>query len=1185
MKLKRLEIYGFKSFAQRTEFVFDQGITGIVGPNGSGKSNIGDAVRWVLGEQSPRVLRGSKMEDVIFNGTEKRKPIAFCEVSIVFDNENHALNVQFAEVSVTRRAYRNGESEYFLNKAACRLRDILELFRDTGIGREGYSLIGQGRIDEILSVRSEDRREAFEEAAGIVTFRVRKEEAERKLARTRENLVRVSDILDDLAGRLGPLAEQAKAAQEYLTLAEKLRGLDMNIFLSRYDKARERTASLSALTEGLSGVLAEHDARLRDNTLERGRLDSAASALDDELAGLQQARLLSRDTLHEALAALDGTKQLIKNAESTLVQLNESALEIAGNQRDLDELFSRGEGEAEYGREGLRKAQADLDAAQELLTLALNTETLCENELDVHKTDILNAVNRLSDARNMQARSQTMCEQMENRLTEILASRDELVAQQSGLAAALQYAEARHIEVSRGLEALTADSAGIDTRLAGLTREFAAKSEQTQQQALSVQSDQSRLRLLEEMARDLEGYAHPVRSALAFASDDKAVHGVVAQLIQVSAQLETAIDMALGGALQDIVTDNDETAKRIIDHLRQNKLGRATFLPISAMRPRTLSAQEHKLLAMPGCLGVACELITYDPAYRGIMENLLGRTVIARDLASGIPIMRAGQHAFRLVTLAGDVMHSGGSMTGGTTQGKVSSLLGRERETKELRLSLEEHTGMLRASRQTLTDLENRRGELRRMRDEAVTRVHQEEIAVAREQEHVRGARLELEAHAARLEKTRDAAAQLTQSIAEIREDLARASVNTDSVAFDRDAMDMKTSLLQQALADARIKTESLRERVAGERLAFAELSHAAETLRRDKSRWDAERRELEESLARIQDRRAEYNARIVSAREQLALLTNKEADCVAGEARITLMLSQAEARRQELIARQRAVAQETEDTHARRAEDSQKLHRAELALAGIENDLKTLTAYIWNTYELTYAGAEQYRCEGRFDLSGSERAAADLKKSIRELGTVNVRAVEEYAEARQRHDSLMSQRDDAVRAEKDLQALITRLLSQMERQFEAEFKKLDAFFRQTFARLFGGGHAELKLSDPNDPLGCEIDIVAQPPGKKAQLLSLLSGGERALTAIAILFAMLKLKPTPFCVLDEIEAALDEANIGYFADYLAEYKLTTQFVVITHRKGTMERCDALYGVAMEERGISSMVSVNLAEYE
>ena len=1184
MKLKKIDIHGFKSFADKTEIIFNEGITGIVGPNGSGKSNIGDAVRWVLGEQSARVLRGSKMEDIIFGGTEKRKAATYCEVTLMFDNEDLKLKSTFTEVSVTRRVYRNGDSEYYLNGTACRLRDILELFRDTGIGREGYSLIGQGRIDEILSVKSEDRRQIFEEAAGVMTFRVRKEEAERKLNRTEENLSRVSDILEELGNRIEPLSKQAETAKEYLSLFAELKSLEINIYLVRHDKLEEKVTSLKTSVETLNDILIQHEALLNQTTENRQKLEEALQTLEEELALCRSDYMGETEAYHNAQSELELEKQKL-HTEIERFDRTKQEIEIAEERKnEIYSLFSKGNTAESESKDALEKAEMELHQAQEKLNASVEEADRLEVTLDEHKSAILNAVNLLSDFKNRQARQQTMRDQMKKRLDEIEQSQSELNSKQTELEISLENAIRQSEEVNKRTEQFRQDAASAEGKLR-LALEDGNKAQETIHQLnLKLQADRSRLKLMEEMSREMEGYSQSVRKALAYAENDSSVYGVVARLIKVPRELETAIDMALGAQLQNIVTRDEEAAKRMIDHLRINKLGRATFLPMSTVRSRTLSNEERKLLTMPGCIGVASDLINYDDKFRGIIENLLGRTVIAKDLNSGIPIMRAGRHAFRLVTLEGDVMSSGGSMTGGTTQSRAVSLLGREREREELQHTVENNTARLEQLRKQLEQLQNKVEKLQHESALAREQVHQEEIAVAREQERVYNARAELEAHNERIRQTKLAIEQLTDSIDEIDQDLREAEAETGKVAIDREAMDMKTTSLQAALKDAREKVENKRTLLSDAQQNYTEIRHALDVLQRDKERQDKELSQIDSQIAALKTQLESRETQIKVLDEDIL---ERESDLHSRETIVNDKREKVDSldkQRLSMTQEQRESVEKSESIHKQYDEDQLHLHKTELNLSKAESELKVMSDHIFNEYELTYADCAEFRIEN-FALTESERNASSIRSRIRELGPINVSAIEDYANTKDRFDQMTAQKDDLLKAKDDLQNLITRLLGQMERQFVEEFDKLKVFFSETFTRLFGGGTAELRLTDPQDALNCGIEIIAQPPGKKLQLLSLLSGGERALTAIAILFAMLKLKPTPFCILDEIEAALDEANIGYYADYMAEFSKGTQFVVVTHRKGTMERCDSLFGVAMQEKGISRMVSVDLKDYE
>lgn len=1185
MKLKKLEIYGFKSFAQRTEVVFNGGITGIVGPNGSGKSNIGDAVKWVLGEQNPRELRGGSMQDVIFNGTEKRKKLAYAEVTLVFDNEDGALKTKFAEVAVTRRLYRNGDSEYYLNKTACRLKDIKELFYDTGVGKDGYSNIGQGRIDDILSNKSEDRREVFEEAAGISTFRVRKEEAERKLTRTMENLDRVNDILEELGGRIDPLHEQAQSALKYQELSGQLKTLEMNIFLLKNDKLAQRLKELDDTAEALRDAMLQHEAHLNENSQARAMLDQAVQQLEDEISQARAECRMRTEEMHQTESARDRMEQQVETLQQDVSRLQEEEKSRAARLAELQSLTSQGQVDDTAASQALEKAQQELSALQARADQAAEQADAAEQALDRHKSDILDAVNRLSDARNTQTQKQAMCSKMQEYLSQLQGNEAEMALQSVSLQQQCDDARELHTAAQAKLQQISEDAQQLEADVRELAQENQQITARTQELALSMQSARSRLRVLTEMARDMEGYANSVRRALQYAKNDPNVCGVVAQLMQVPKELEAALDAVLGGSLQNIVTTDDVTAKRLIEYLKSSQAGRATFLPLSTVRPYTLNNEERRVLSMPGCLGVASELVTYDQRYRPVMENLLGRTVVAQNLDAALPIMRAGRYAFRLVTLDGQVMHSGGSMTGGSMRAKTSNFLSREREIKELTAQLAQNEKALSSLNQQLAAMQQRQAEAKRLRNEGMEAMHQQEIAVAREQERVFNASSEYQAHMQRLEKTRAAIIQLNESISEIQKDLNELTKGTQSAAVNREALDQKTEELQHALRIAREQADALREQVTRQRLQFAEMEHSIETLRRDKQRWSEESADIENTLAQTRQQIAEQQQAAQAGAQQLEQLRQQAQQQAQASQQLEQDTEALEQKRQQKLTAQRELMAENERLYERRTQDGDQLHRTEILYDRAANEQKTLSEHMWNTYEATLATAEEFRLpQGEFFLTSGERDANALRREIRELGPINAHAVEEYAQTKERFDELSRQKEDMTKAEGDLRGLIKRLLSQMEKQFVTEFDRLNTYFQQTFVRLFGGGQAELKLTDPNDPLCCGIEVVAQPPGKKLQLLSLLSGGERALTAIAILFAMLKVKPSPFCILDEIEAALDDANISYFADYLVEFAKTTQFVVVTHRKGTMERCDSLYGVAMEEKGVSSMVSVNLENY-
>lgn len=1186
MKLKKLELYGFKSFAQRTEIVFDEGITGIVGPNGSGKSNIGDAVRWVLGEQSAKTLRGASMSDVIFNGTQKRKPLSYCEVSLVFDNDDHALAMEAAEVMVTRRVYRNGESEYYLNRTACRLKDVVDLFRDTGIGKEGYSIIGQGRIDEILSRKSEDRRQVFEEAAGIVKFKARKEEADKKLQRTLENLERVDDILDELTKRLKPLEEQSRNARVYLELSTELKDLDLNLFLIRSDRARARLSELESELLTVQTILADTESNLTDKTTRRDETQNRIDQLEEAITKARTELMECAEHVHESqkkLSALQSRRETRSENRQRIVREQEEAQERLA---EIEKDHVRIQADVEKQHSLIADAEQILRATQEAAEKAQAKEKEADAALEAQKAAVIDQMNRLSDVRNDKTRLNTMQGQMETRLTEIEESSGALQEQEAALREALT-------AVEKQLETENQHQQQCQEKLAQARQAsdeadaaYANLRADVEKQSADMQAAASRHNVLTEMTRDMEGYNMAVRRTMTYAKQRglTGVKGVLAQLMTVPQAYETAIDMALGAAQQNIVTDTEETAKELINYLRQNRLGRATFLPTSAIRGKTLYGNERNALKLPGCLGVASELVQCAPEYRGIVENLLGRTVIADNLDHGIPIMRAGNHAFRLVTLEGDVMHSGGSMTGGSAQSKVSNLLSRERELKELTAKLQTGRAELDKCRQELTQRQQTAQEKRQKVSDAVNALHQQEIAVAREQARRESVSADLNTHLQRMQETEQARVQLHQSLEDIRQQLETIEHQRTGAQGDQSAMEQKTIEMQNALVKARAEASAENDRLMVRTLQLSDLRHGLSDLERD----EAHAQQDQAQILREQERREQ----LLHEMDELDAIDEndmkrEEAESARRQKEQLRQESAAQAieqRRSQAQSDLRDILSDMEKLHEAYNRDSEKLHKTELAKARIEGDQKNLQNRIWDTYKLTYAGAEEFR-RTPFDEKESDRRAAELQGQIRALGTVNVGAVEEYAETKARVDDLTAQQQDLKRAEMDLRELIERLLIQMRSTFVENFSKMQGYFAKTFTRLFGGGHAELKLMDPDDPLNCGIEVNAQPPGKKLQLLSLLSGGERALTAIAILFAMLKLKPTPFCILDEIEAALDDANIGYYADYLKEYSKGTQFIVVTHRKGTMERCNSLFGVAMEEQGVSRMVSVSLQDYQ
>ena len=1184
MRLKKLFLHGFKSFADKVEINFEHGVTGVVGPNGCGKSNISDAVRWVLGEQSAKQLRGAKMEDVIFNGTQDRRRMGYCEVSLTFENEDRALPIDFAEVCVTRRVFRTGDSEYQINGSACRLKDIVDLFRDTGTGRDGYSIIGQGRVSEILSQKTEERREVFEEAAGIVKYKTRKQEAERRLENTSQNLDRVNDIVETLAERIEPLRLQSEDARKYIAWRDEQKGLELNAFLIRSERYRERIAEMNAAAETLKTELDENEAR-------RAELSQKRDKYQEELTLGEEDAAVKRDALQALIAEVEASEGSAGVLRERIAGARREYERLEGEKASAEQGESGLEGRIELINEIIKQKQTDYDAKMEAfageekaLAEAESEISALEHDAEQAKERVIIAMNALGDVKTEQARLQALSQAIEIQTINLTAAlhRDEDSEARLKDADALMREQLNNEKET--LNGLKKDAQEIidSTRRAG--EEYENLGREAQQVASERQEVGSRLKLLKEMQRDYEGYAMSVKNVLMEADRRRmtSVHGVVANVVHASERIEKAVETALGAALQNVIVDTEEDAHELIDYLKENRLGRATFLPISAVRGRTLDGNERSVLRMPGCVGVASEMVSFDPKYTGIVQSLLGRTVIAENLTAGIPIHRAGRQQFRLVTLDGDVMNVGGSMTGGSTQSRMTSLLSREREITESTEKLTALTEKLTRFTERLKQLGDARGEMKQKRQEALDAVHQQEIAVTRAEAHLSRADAELREQSERVENIRGEIENLAQQkekmALEIEELSQRKQTEEDSGGLMREEAARLTRLvnekrpalseLQRKNADARVELTALEKDISARRAD-------SERLTRQKGDTARMLKEATEALKALS-----------------ATLSNDEDALKAQESSLALSRASLNSAREEFgkVDAMRLNTQEllknanTElDSITRVNEElSERAHRGEMLRQRVETEFDNLNTRIFEDYNLTYEGAEEFR-DPEFKLSEGEKRINVIKGEIKALGNVNVGAVDEYREVSARYEELSKQQEDLEKAKQDLLGIIDELTGKMEVQFKAQFEQLDVYFRQTFTELFGGGQARLSLEDPSHALTSGIEIEAQPPGKKLQLLSLLSGGERALTAIAILFAMLKLKPTPFCILDEIEAALDDANIDNFADYLKLYSEKTQFVVVTHRKGTMARCDSLYGVAMEEKGVSKLMSVKLGE--
>ncbi|MDO4568473.1 MAG: chromosome segregation protein SMC [Clostridia bacterium] len=1185
MKLLRLELTGFKSFAKKTVIEFVDGITAIVGPNGSGKSNIADAIRWVLGEQSAKALRGGRMEDVIFNGTEQRRPLAYCEVTLVFDNSDGKLATEYTEVSVTRRVYRTNDAEYLINSRACRLKDIHELFRDTGIGKDGYSIIGQGRVDDILSNKSNERREIFEEAAGVMRYRTRREEAERKLANTRDNLVRINDVLAELRERVGPLEQQSSAAKRFLELREELKRAELNLYLIQHERLNERIAAYNQTLEQL--YIEQSDAEVRGAELSsqcRSAEESerAQNAIISEL----QNRLIA---LTSGIESEAGETRVI---DERLQSLRRDRERLAASQADWQQAsfeLSTALVEREALFEQHKEHVCQLESAAEQMERELQAQTAdidrLQAQLDENKATLISSMSRMSDATSGIARTEAMIQTYNERLADAQAQIHAQEGECDTLREESREAFERLADLKRGREQIDRQRNALEKQRNACRNGLAELNSRISHCERELSAAQSRAKVLTEMKESHEGYYSSVRNIMRDAASDprlsEAIEGVVAELIDVPQEYETAIEMALGSSLQNIVTKDESCAKYVIDQLRRKNYGRATFLPLSSMRSRNLSPAERSAIAVDGCFGAAIDLIGYESKYHNAIGNLLGRTVIVRDLDVGIAINKRVSGSLRVATLKGDIINQGGSITGGSVQKREFSLLGRERELAQLTDTVQT---LMNTHASIKAERDNVDGQIATLDDKLVfiqVALHDADVEVAAQNEKSDTLEKLLHDAEAQLEKLQTDRLRLQDNIADAERRREESMRSRDSLERDREVTSADIAKMQRELYDMRQQLAVANERVTQKRV---ELATAQKELQSESNDIERIMREIASGIERGKEDKRTAETLDDAERALLEQLTSARAGVAHKREEANGISDEIKRVGDELERTQTHLDELREVCFGCQAEVDaikERISRAQIQLNKAETDLEAAQERVWRDYAMTYEHIKPYR---RSVTSSAEHLRIDeLRKEIRQLGEVSVASIEEYRLVKERCDTLGAQVADLERAERDLQQLIEEIIANMRLEFSKQFAMIQANFAEVFSELFGGGRAELVLSDQSDILNCDIDIIAQPPGKKLQLLSLLSGGERALTAIALLFAILKLKPTAFCVLDEIEAALDEINVSNFAEYLLNYSRETQFILITHRKGSMAVCNALYGVAMEERGVSRIASARFDE--
>lgn len=1183
MYLKALEIQGFKSFPDKTTVQFGEAVSAIVGPNGSGKSNIADAIRWVLGEQSTRALRGGKMEDVIFGGTAKRAQVGFAQVSLILDNSDHALPLEEGEAMITRRYYRSGESEYYINRRAVRLKDVNELFMDTGLGREGYSIIGQGKIDEILSVKSADRREVFEEAAGISKYRYRKEEAERKLQRTEENLLRVNDKIAELELQVEPLREQAASAKKYLILRDELRALEVTLWLEQLEKLR--AAARKAESDYLAAAREKEEAQ---------NLLSALYTASERAAEAMRGKDADAETVRAEIAEKEAREADCENAIAVYTA------NIRNNEQNAARV--REELEAQEDREGSIDAQMETRRTRleaiEARTAALGAELgallkaaaaeaesaggLERSAQVLHAKEALLAAAAADEKAALSALSaagQELCD----REKALEQERSALASELEVLRAKRDAAEASLAEAREERGSAENVISGYRIRLAGREKRAAQAVEAQRKLQMEQSALESRLRLLTEMEKSYEGHSGAVRVVMGEAKRGalRGVRGPVAALLRTPDAYTVAVEVALGGAMGNIVVETEEVGKRAIGALKRLDAGRATFLPMTSIRARRLG--EAGVEREPGYLGLASELVSFDEDYRGIFENLLGTTVVAEHIDAAAAIAKKYGYRFRVVTLDGQVMNRGGSMTGGSAS-RSAGILSRANELarlKEQQKHMAETLSAAAAEAETAArehsaavwELEVAEGQKRQAED----RILKLEAEAGHLSLLLESAGSRRAACGEELAALRGRAAQMDGEAARLRESLSRRE-------GDIAALRAEAEKLLAGRGEAQERSGKLLGDVAVRKTEEASL--AAERSALEKS--------MEELTALRQTFLADRDRRLGSIEDYAAGTRKIEAQILAEEKKRTEIRAEKETLRARLSALgEKRLALEGERTRADREaqEKNRLLLDMERACALLEQkklsaslEEKTILDKLWDTYELSHAAAQTVRQEVE-SLAKAGKRVAELKRAIAALGTPNLGAIDEFERVNTRYEYLTTQRDDADKARAELATIIGGITDEMRTIFTREFKLLSESFSRTFQELFGGGRATLELEDGADVLESGIEIKAQPPGKALKTITLLSGGEKAFVAIALYFAILKVRPTPFCVMDEIEAALDDANVIRFAHYLRTMSDKTQFVVITHRRGTMEEADVLYGVTMQEQGVSRMLTLSLDDVE
>lgn len=1183
MYLKSIEVNGFKSFANKIVFEFNDGITGIVGPNGSGKSNVGDAVRWVLGEQSAKQLRGSKMEDVIFSGTELRKAQSSAYVAITLDNSDHKLPIDFTEVKVARRVFRSGESEYLINGASCRLKDVQELFFDTGIGKEGYSIIGQGQIEKILSGKPEDRRELFDEAAGIVKYKKRKKQAEKNLAEERDNLSRITDILKEIEKQLVPLEKQSVVAKEYLSLRDKLRAMDINLFLMNYDRIHEDDKSTDGKIDIAQSQFEEAQGNLESTKAEYENLERQLEEINNDIDtfknSLNEHRLKSQGLTGEINVINAQIEAFITNSSHFESRATAISIDLAKKQEEL----AQTKVQIDENNEKLSKLDDEKVELDDRHMNAIGKVSELTNLIEDKKKQIVEFVKENSDIRTSLERNSTILEQNNIKKASLTQKLLQQKSNESVAQVEVDKLKEEVDELSKKINELFEKNKSFSEK----NNEISARLSQKEKDNQILQQDtlraSSRLESMKNISERYDGYGASIRKVMEQKVKIPGIIGVVADIIKSDKKYETAIETALGGSIQNIVTDDENTAKKLISFLKVNRYGRATFLPLTAVNGKG-GFSSPDALKEKGAIGTVDTLIKRDSQFDGIVKSLVGRVLAVDNIDNAIAIARKYRSSFRIVTLEGEVLNPGGAMSGGAYKNS-SNLLGRKREIEELEKQIKEKEEKLSKSKDSIEKLILQRKELRLKLEENNSklqdlRIRKSSIDVSYEQAVKRLDDLKKSFGDMSNESSQIGSAEksLKENISKlndtIRENEIKSAQNEKDIAQ-----------CEEKLAKAKEEEEEINSKLAQIGNDYSGLENSRlfilENYRRiekDIQKLNEEQKELTSSMDGSDD--------LISSKKSEIDEKTKEISQISEDIHeIEKKIEEASLAKEHINKQHKSFFDKREELSEQISSLDKELFRLRSRKEKLNEELDNEVSYMWEQYEMTYSSALPYKNEEYNEYSKVKNMTADLKKQIRALGDVNVNAVEDYKNLLERYDLLKTQHDDLAQSEEALMKIIDDLDEEMRKQFEEKFVQIKEQFNIVFKQLFGGGKGTLELMEDEDILEAGIKIIAQPPGKKLQNMMMLSGGEKSLTAISLLFAIQNLKPSPFCLLDEIEAALDDSNVKRFAKYLHKLTANTQFIVITHRRGTMSAADVLYGITMQEKGVSTLVSVNLIENE